>query len=1676
MKRFLSIVLAFVMAFSLTIPSAWAAEVKTTGSAATTTNGKYDQDGKWTQVDGDSTVTIKDDNGLEARLSKTATPTEVSNEFDITLRVETTMRSNDAATVLVIDVSGSMDRCAECGVDKGSFHDRQCKYSGGFIPEVVKENETRMAAAKAAAISFVDRYKGNQAGIGRYVAIVPFSTDAAIEQNWVDVSTPEGYTQVCEAINGLHAGGGTNLDAGLYAANALLQDNAVASAGKEQKNVIALTDGVPTYYRGGGHGSEGSKKINSATAATAAELRNNAAVYTVCFGAADERCYRNGPQVGYFLEHEIATKIKGGDQYAYSAKDTAELNHAFEEITNHVISGANGKGWVTEDPMGEYITVKNAPSNVTVTEDLKNLQWKLSAPQIKTEDGKTIYIYEITYRIKVDNDAEGFDETKFYPANGRTYLEDPSGKQVEFPVPGVKCELPYFTVIYNKGTNGILQGQDRDGNVIYASLKKGSDTPAAPEVTADEGYYFTGWQPEVTSKVTGDVTYVAQYAAKKELVVKANSAEVFYNGKEQTVNGLEESVFNIDGKTYTVEGLTASAAGTTVASYVSKVTGIPVVKCEGKDVTGEFIVKTVNGQLTIKKLPVEVQIIGNNLIKEFDGTKQSVEGYTLDIKEPLYKKENIQFGGTAVAEGTNVGNYPMGLSKEQFINTNDNFAVTFSVNDGHLQITPVDTVVVTITGHKSTQMYDGTKKTVTGYDVSCNNALYTTKDFKCNGTFQSEGTDAGKYLMGLKPEDFVNSNHNFKNVKFEVTDGELLITPRKVELVSGTAKKEYDGKALTVATVAYEGDGFVGEEGVVCTNFPAITNVGRVDNSFEYAPNAKTKAGNYTISVSFGVLEVTPSTSKIVVTANSSSKMYDGTPLSDDGYTVKGALAEGDVLTAVVEGSALHVGDVGNNKVTKVTITNQNGDDVTSNYANITKENGKLTVIPRDVTIVSDSAKKEYDGKALTAATVAYEGDGFVGEEGVECTGFPSITDVGRVDNTFEYVLKNGTLKKDYTIHETFGVLEVTPSTNKIVITANSNSKMYDGTPLTDNRYTFTEGVLVEGDVLTAVVEGSVTNVGDAGVNHVVSYKVMRGTTDVTKNYTFGESVDGKLEITKRDVTLTSADAEKVYNATPLSAEQVVVSGSGFAKGEGASYSHFASITDVGSTDNTFLYTLNKNTDAVNYNIKVVEGKLEILPVDSKLVITADSASKVYDGTALTNSGFTYTEGILAEGDKLTAVVEGSATNVGDAGVNRVVSYQVMRGTTDVTKNYTFGESVDGKLEITPRDVLLTSDFDSKRYDGTPLTAENVRISGSGFVDSEGAVYHNFASITNVGQMENTFEYTLTENTLADNYDISVANGLLSINKHTEAKLTAQGYTGIYDGAAHDGVISQQIVGGVDSDLWNYTYSVDGETFAAEMPQFKDVGDYTVYVKATNDNYEGDALVTTVPVKITPVVITVTADSHTIATGDMDPELTYRVDAPVTSETPAFSGVLIRDAGDTKGVYSIKQGTLMLTDGEGFKAANYVLHYVPGELTILQRALEVTKTVDQTKACVGDKVVYTIAVTNTGDVDLENVILTDEMLNVQENIGKLAVGKSLTRTYTYVATKEDEGKQLVNTVVVTSEDGSSDEANSEPTDVKPKTPETGDNSKMQLWTLGMLVSAAGVVVLGTQRKKFMHKD
>ena len=164
-------------------------------------------------------------------------------------------------------------------------------------------------------------------------------------------------------------------------------------------------------------------------------------------------------EVGTFLETEIATpkdtSVTPNIQYAFNASDTAAVNAAFANIASSTTEGINASGTTVTDPMGEFIVLGTLPEGATASNG--TLTWSLGQPsEIRETTGQNgekvyTYIYTYTYPITLDTSAEGFEEGKYYPTNGPTYLSVPgSDAKYYFNIPGVKGTVPTvpYTVEY----------------------------------------------------------------------------------------------------------------------------------------------------------------------------------------------------------------------------------------------------------------------------------------------------------------------------------------------------------------------------------------------------------------------------------------------------------------------------------------------------------------------------------------------------------------------------------------------------------------------------------------------------------------------------------------------------------------------------------------------------------------------------------------------------------------------------------------------------------------------------------------------------------------------------------------------------------------------------------------------------------------------------------------------------------------------------------------------------------------------------------------------------------------------------------------------------------------------------------------------------------------------------
>lgn len=969
---------------------------------------------------------------------------------------------------------------------------------------------------------------------------------------------------------------------------------------------------------------------------------------------------------------------------------------------------------------------------------------------VPNNDKVTVMAYDATglpsrlgYQVKGWKDANGVE----YAVGSEARLDN-NGSNDLYAV-WEASDVDYTVEFYYQNTDGTYPTSANSSETRQGKTDSTVFVTAADKADKENGKYV--YDGDAVNVESGVVTADGSLVLK--LYFKLNQASC-------TVRYLWNGTYEKVAEDKVVPDMTVSQ---TYTESPIPVDGYTYVSSDSKSIT---IDPDSSKNVIIFYYYKNVTLTANSDTLEYNGFEQSVSGFTGAPEGADFSDINV--GATGIDAGT----YPAAFADGTVgtVDATGKYIVT-KANDGSLVISPISTVI-TITANSKTREYNGEALTDNGYTFT--QGVLVNGDVLqavVEGSQTNKGSSANvvKSYKVVRGSDDVTGNYKFT----DSVNGTLTITAKPLTITADSAEMVYDGQPLTknsfTNTELAEGDK------LTATVTGSQTNVGSSDNVASAAvimAGEENVTANYTITYEKGSLTVTPVTDEVIVTVTErgGDYLYDGGEKVVTGYD---AVSSNPLYTA---------NDYSFSGDATVKSTNAGSYDMelapedfkntSANFTNVTFiiVDGKLNIAQRKVLMTSADDEKVYDGTPLTNSTVTVTGDGFAEGEGAAYTVTGSQLDEGSSNNSFTYELNEGTLAANYIIETKEGELTVKPILTEITITANSGEKMYDGSALINGGYTFTSGILVDGDVLTAVVEGSQLNAGSSA-NVVKSYRVMRGETDVTANYRFAESVDGKLTVTARKVVMTSADDEKVYDGTPLTNDEITVTGDGFIEGEGVTYDVTGSQLDVGSSDNSFTYELNEGTLAENYIIETEEGKLTVTSPEQHIVITANSAEKTYDGTPLTDDGFTYTDFVLAEGDVLEAVVEGSQTDAGSS-VNVIKSYRVMRGDEDVTANYIFDDSVDGTLTVTKRKVTLTSGTACKIYDGKYLTCNKVEVGGDGFVEGEGATYDVTGKRKDIGWSYNDFTYKLNDNTKADNYEITVERGFLYVKDQAEKPKT----------------------------------------------------------------------------------------------------------------------------------------------------------------------------------------------------------------------------------------------------------------------------------------------------------------
>lgn len=411
-RRIWALFCAVVLALSVVQVSAFATDEEDQSDAQIVSSGGT----SYYNVDG--TTGAADDYAVS--ISKTVTATGTENLFNVGVNVRyknsvPVTQSKDAAVTLVIDTSGSMGWDATTGNPTND------------------PKATRLAAAKAAAIEFLEKYSlVTEAGTKRYVSLVSFNNDAQKHtitgsRYWVDVAHTEGTNNAnlnsAEGkINGLQADGGTNTYMGMEnAADLLTTASHPVISSISNRFCILLTDGEPTLHSGGvlDFGSYTSEEdVSYAQAGCQAVTNTGADIYAITYGL-------NGATVPVSGAGNVAIgtwlTTYCGAAAVYASSSPGDLTTAFNSILSETIPTGSSASTVADamtasDALASDQVIRFVdfvtPNHATQTDGA--ITWDLSAaaPDLTPPSGYSSYT--MSYQVRLDNTQNTFVSEKPY--------------------------------------------------------------------------------------------------------------------------------------------------------------------------------------------------------------------------------------------------------------------------------------------------------------------------------------------------------------------------------------------------------------------------------------------------------------------------------------------------------------------------------------------------------------------------------------------------------------------------------------------------------------------------------------------------------------------------------------------------------------------------------------------------------------------------------------------------------------------------------------------------------------------------------------------------------------------------------------------------------------------------------------------------------------------------------------------------------------------------------------------------------------------------------------------------------------------------------------------------------------------------------------------------------------
>ena len=282
----------------------------------------------------------------------------------------------------------------------------------------------------------------------------------------------------------------------------------------------------------------------------------------------------------------------------------------------------------------------------------------------------------------------------------------------------------------------------------------------------------------------------------------------------------------------------------------------------------------------------------------------------------------------------------------------------------------------------------------------------------------------------------------------------------------------------------------------------------------------------YEFEVKESLINVLPK--DITISIDDIEKEYDGLELKSDKYSItNGSLSDADILHLEFNSSITTIGTIKNEPT--VRINKANGAEVTALY-NITLIPGTLTIIPKNIEIITESGEYEYDD--LEHYVNKFELTTELTDYIVECVEYDTFIDAGEYKNELKFIIKNRDgidVSENFKINQTPGTIKI--NKKDLSLTSKDLELEYSGKrveyiielenyelvgnhkleayPVDNNNFVFV-------DTYENTFDVTITNNNDENVT---------SNYNITYNY-------GKLTINKRNIKIVTPSNTFVYTTS----------------------------------------------------------------------------------------------------------------------------------------------------------------------------------------------------------------------------------------------------------------------------------------------------------------------------------------------------------------------------------------------------------------------------------------------------------------------------------------------------------------------------------------------------------------